>query len=80
MFTLKGGVGYDINGTELSVGVRPWPPATYGQVVINRPNKLSNIVISVEGMLWSRYLLSQQAIFTIGWRFNNKKYKDIKHK
>jgi hypothetical protein len=79
LFTAKGGVGYDINGTELSIGIRPWPTSTYLQVVINRSNKLSNIVISAESMLFSDVFV-QRGILTVGWRFNNLKYRDIKHK
>ena len=80
LVTAKGGIGYDIDGTEVSVGVRPWPPATYGQVRLNRPNKFSDIVLSVENMMWSNDFLGQRAMFTIGWRFDNKRYSDIKHK
>lgn len=81
LLTGKMGIGGDFNGTEVTVGARPWPPATYAQVRINRPDKQSNLVFSVEGMLWSEYLFAQRAIFTIGWRFDNKKkYKEIRQK
>lgn len=80
LITGKIGVGYDIEGTELSVGVRPWPPATYGQIRLDRPNKKSDIILSIEGMMWSEQLFVQRAIFTVGWRFDNKKYKDIRSK
>lgn len=78
LITFKGGVGYDINGTLLSVGVRPWPPTTYGQVEISRPKKLSDLVLTVEGMWYSQDLFIQRGIFTIGWRFKNMKYRDLK--
>ena len=80
LLTGKMGIGYDIDGTEATVGFRVWPPTSYAQVTINRPDRRSDIVLSVERMLWSDYLFVQQAIFTIGWRFDNKKYKDIRHK
>lgn len=79
LITGKFGIGYDANGTEITAGVRPWPPATYGQVRIDRPNKLADIIISVEGTMFPNEFV-QRAIFTIGWRFDHKKYKDIRHK
>ena len=78
LVTFKGGIGYDFNGTELSVGIRPWPPTTYGQVKFERSKKLSDIVITVEGVLFPSEFV-QRGILTIGWRFNNLKYKDIKN-
>lgn len=79
LITGKFGIGYDANGTEITAGVRPWPPSTYGQVRIDRPNKLADIIISVEGTMFPSEFV-QRAIFTIGWRFDHKKYKDIRHK
>lgn len=79
LITFKGGIGYDINGTELSFGIRPWPPTTYGQIKIDRPNKLSDIIISVEGMLFPNNTI-QRGLITVGWRFNSMKYKDIRKK
>jgi hypothetical protein len=79
LITGKFGIGYDANGTEITAGVRPWPPATYGQVRIDRPNKLADIIISVEGTMFPNEFV-QRAIFTIGWRFDNKRYKDIRQK
>lgn len=78
LITFKGGIGYDINGTEISVGLRPWPPSTYGQVKIDRRRKQSDIILTVENTLFNEELFSQYAIFTIGWRWENKKYRDIK--
>lgn len=81
LLTFKGGVGYDFDGTELSVGIRPWPASTYGQIKLNRPNKKSNIVLTMEGMWFANDLFVQRAIFTIGWRFDNKnRYSDIRNK
>lgn len=78
LVTGKFGIGYDANGTEITGGIRPWPLATYGQVRIDRPNKNSDIVLSIEGMWFSSEFV-QRAIFTIGWRFDHKRYKDIRH-
>lgn len=80
LVTGKFGMGYDANGTEITAGIRPWPPATYGQVRIDRPNKKADIIISMEGMLFPTELFVQRAILTIGWRFDSMKYKDIKYK
>lgn len=80
LITFKGGIGYDFNGTQVSVGIRPWPPTTYGQVEIGRPKKMSDIVLTVEGMLWSENFLVQRGLFTIGWRFKNMKYRDLRKK
>ena len=79
LVTGKFGIGYDANGTEITAGIRPWPPATYGQVRIDRPNKVADIIISVEGTMFPNEFV-QRAIFTIGWRFDHRKYKDIRHK
>lgn len=80
LITFKGGVGYDFNGTQVSVGIRPWPATTYGQVEISRPKKMSDIVLTVEGMLWSENFFVQRGLITIGWRFKNMKYRDIRKK
>lgn len=80
LVTAKGGVGYDFNGTELSLGVRPWPPASYVQVRFDRPTRLSDLTLSAESLMFPDNGFVQGAIFTIGWRFDNKLYKDIKHK
>lgn len=77
LITAKGGIGFLFNQTELSVGIRPWPASTYGQVRIDRPKKYSDIIISLETMPWANDLFIQRVIFTIGWRFDNKRYKDI---
>jgi hypothetical protein len=79
LITGKFGIGCNIDKSELTVGIRPWPASTYAQIKLNRDNKNSDIIISVEKM-WSREIFIQDAIFTIGWRFDNKKYKDIRHK
>jgi hypothetical protein len=69
--TGKGSVGLSIDeNLDLSVGIRPWPASTFVQMNIRRPNKSSNIVLTAESMMWSRYLWVQNAIFTIGWRWN----------
>lgn len=78
LITFKGGIGYDINGTQLSVGIRPWPPTTYGQLEINRPKRLSDLVFTLEGNLFPQSLINQRGIITIGWRFKNMKYRDLK--
>jgi hypothetical protein len=80
LITFKGGVGYDFNGTQVSVGIRPWPATTYGQVEISRPKKLSDIVITLESMLWSENFFVQRGLVTVGWRFKNMKYRDIRKK
>lgn len=77
LVTFKGGIGYDFSGTEVSVGVRPWPPTSYAQIRLDRPKRLADIVFTAEGSLFPNDLV-QMAVFTIGWRFDNSRYKDIK--
>lgn len=79
LVTGKFGLGYDANGTEITAGIRPWPPTTYGQVRIDRPNKNADIILSIESCLFPSEFV-QRAVFTIGWRFDNQRYKDIRQK
>ena len=78
--TGKLGVGLSINENQFTLGVRPWPSATYLQVKLNRPNKRSDIILSAERMMWSNDLFIQSAIFTIGWRFDNTNYRGMRNK
>lgn len=71
IITMKGSVGFSLDDKlDLSFGIRPWPSSTFVQMNIRRPNKSSNIVVTAESMLWSRYLWVQNSIFTVGWRWN----------
>jgi hypothetical protein len=72
IITLKGGVGFNIKQDILTFGVRPWPGSVYAQYEIMRPGKSSDIVITAEGSLG----VIQSSIFTVGWRWKNKPYKD----
>lgn len=76
--TGKIGIGCMLNRDEFTFGIRPFPATYYAQVRIDRPNKNSDIILSVESGLYYRSLLSQTAILTVGWRWNNKRYKDIR--
>lgn len=76
--TGKVGIGCKLNRDELTVGIRPFPATYYAQIRIDRPNKNSDIIVSVESGLYYRSLLSQSAILTVGWRWDNKKYGDIR--
>ena len=72
--TGKVGVGCDINSATITFGVRPWPSSIYAQVELLRPNKSSDIVLTAEGMIGNVFV--QNSIFTIGWRWKNKPYKE----
>lgn len=72
IITFKGGVGFNINQDILTFGVRPWPGSVYAQYEIMRPGKSSDIVLTAEGSLG----VIQSSIFTIGWRWKNKPYKE----
>lgn len=80
IITGKIGAGFMVNTNELTFGIRPFPSTYYVQTRLNRPNKKSDIIISIESGLYYRSLLSQSAILTIGWRWDNKKYRDLRHK
>lgn len=68
IITGKVGFGYMVDeNAQVTVGVRPWPTATYLQMEMKRPEKRTNLVFSVEKM-WGDDLFIQKAIFTIGWR------------
>lgn len=71
--TGKIGVGCTIkDDAEITFGVRPWPATSYIQLQVNRPNKRSDLVFSLERM-WGRDLFIQDAIVTVGWRFDGRK-------
>jgi hypothetical protein len=78
--TGKIGFGCLVNKDEITVGIRPFPATYYAQIRIDRPTKNSDIILSVESGLYYRSLLSQTAIITIGWRWDNKRYSDIRRK
>lgn len=73
IITGKIGFGYAIqNDAEITVGVRPWPTTSYLQMKLNRPEKRTDLVFSVE-KIWGGDFFIQDAIFTIGWRHSIKK-------
>lgn len=72
IITLKGGVGFNIKKDIITFGIRPWPGSVYAQYEIMRPGKSSDIVLTAEGSLG----VIQSSIFTIGWRWKNKPYKE----
>jgi len=72
IITLKGGVGFNIKKDIITFGIRPWPGSVYAQYEITRPGKSSDIVLTAEGSLG----VIQTSIFTIGWRWKNKPYKE----
>lgn len=72
IITFKGGAGFNIGKDILTFGVRPWPGSVYAQYEIMRLNKLSDLVLTVEGSVG----VMQTSIFTIGWRWKNKPYKE----
>ena len=72
IITLKGGVGFNIKKDIITFGIRPWPGSVYAQYEIMRPGKSSDIVLTAEGSLG----VIQTSIFTIGWRWKNKPYKE----
>ena len=72
IITLKGGVGFNIKKDIITFGIRPWPGSVYAQYEIMRAGKSSDIVLTAEGSLG----VIQTSIFTIGWRWKNKPYKE----
>lgn len=72
IITFKGGVGCHINKDILTFGIRPWPGSAYAQYEIIRPNKSTDLVFTAEASLG----VVQSSIFTIGWRWKNKPYKE----
>ena len=71
IITGKVGIGFSIDPyLDASIGIRPWPSSTYVQLNILRPNKCTNLVLTVEGMTGRETSFGQNAIFTIGWRKN----------
>jgi hypothetical protein len=71
IITGKAGIGVSIDPyLDISAGIRPWPSSTYLQLNILRPNKCTNLVLTVEGMTGRETSFGQNAIFTIGWRKN----------
>ena len=73
IITLKGGIGFNVKKDIITFGVRPWPGSVYAQYEIMRLNKSSDIVLTAEGSLG----VIQSSIFTIGWRWKSKPYKEV---
>lgn len=72
IITLKGGIGHNIGKDILTFGVRPWPGSVYAQYELMRPGKSTDLVFTAESSLG----IIQSSIFTIGWRWKNKPYKE----
>jgi len=72
IITFKGGIGHNIGKDILTFGVRPWPGSLYAQYEIMRTGKSTDIVLTAESSLG----IIQSSIFTIGWRWKNKPYKE----
>lgn len=71
--TGKIGIGCTIkDDAEITFGVRPWPATSYIQLQVNRANKRSDLVFSLERM-WGRDFFIQDALITVGWRFDGRK-------
>ena len=75
--TGKAGVGCNIQSTIVTFGIRPWPSSVYAQIELLRPSKSSDIVLTAEGMIGNVFIQERtESIFTIGWRWKNKPYKE----
>ena len=71
IFTGKAGIGFSLDEKfDLTAGVRPWPTSTYLQLQSHRPDKLRDILFTVETMNWGSTSFYQSAMFTVGWRYN----------
>lgn len=80
LITGKIGAGFNIEKQELTFGIRPFPSTCYAQIRIDRPNKESDITVSLESGIYRSSFFGQNTIVTVGWRWNNKKYLDIRKK
>jgi hypothetical protein len=65
---------------EFTIGVRAWPSTYYAQMRFDRPNRKSDVTVSVESGLYRNSLLGRGLIVTVGWRWDNLRYGDIRKK
>ena len=80
LITGKAGVGCMMGSDEFTMGLRAWPSTYYVQMKLDRPNKKSDFLFSVESGLYRNSLAGQALILTIGWRWDNLRYGDIRKK
>lgn len=71
IFTGKAGIGFSLDKKfDLTAGIRPWPTSTYLQIQSHRPDKLRDILFTVERMSWGSTSFGQSFMFTVGWKYN----------
>jgi hypothetical protein len=80
LVTGKAGFGCMMGKDEFTIGVRAWPSTYYAQMRLNRPNRKSDVTFSVESGLYRNSLVGQTLIVTVGWRWDNLRYGDIRKK